>query len=357
MKTLLCTFHINQPIKGSEEVKEIPKSQRYIGRPGLAEPLKGTKGRKEISRKAKEAVEKYGYSQKEVADRGIQKILDCPVKPDNDKLITTSDAKYRYNTKNLIKRLIDTTDMLGNNSTKNKTILLVDDDAVVRNMIKEFLVMEYHVLEASGYQEVIHQLSSHIDLAIIDYVLSDCDGFEVLKALRKVNSTLPAIIMTGYSNENVVIKAIRSTVADYIKKPIQLAYLKMRISEILGGKEFNGQFKDVESRDEFILDGIATYIKENYKKDLTLNQISRMACMNSFKFCRAFKKRFGQSFIPYINNIRARNAAELLKNPDLNITEIAHFVGYGSFSQFERVFKQINGLSPREYRNKLKKEI
>ncbi len=46
----------------------MPKNQRYIGRPGVAELLKGTKGRKEISRKAKEAVERYGYSQKEVAD-------------------------------------------------------------------------------------------------------------------------------------------------------------------------------------------------------------------------------------------------------------------------------------------------
>ena len=45
-------------VKGYEEVKEIPKNQRHIGRPGLAELLKGTKGRKEISRKAKEAVER-----------------------------------------------------------------------------------------------------------------------------------------------------------------------------------------------------------------------------------------------------------------------------------------------------------
>ena len=55
-------------VKGYEEVKEIPKSQRYIGRPGLAELLKGTKRRKDISKKAKEAIEKYGYSQKEIAD-------------------------------------------------------------------------------------------------------------------------------------------------------------------------------------------------------------------------------------------------------------------------------------------------
>jgi len=55
-------------VKGYEEVKEIPKSQRYIGRPGLAELLKGTRGRKEISKKAKETIERYGYSQKEIAD-------------------------------------------------------------------------------------------------------------------------------------------------------------------------------------------------------------------------------------------------------------------------------------------------
>jgi hypothetical protein len=54
--------------KGYEEIKEIPKDKGYIGRPGLAELLKGTKGRKEIDRKAKEAVERYGYGQKEVAD-------------------------------------------------------------------------------------------------------------------------------------------------------------------------------------------------------------------------------------------------------------------------------------------------
>lgn len=55
-------------VKGYEKEKEIPKSQRYIGRPVLTELLKGAKRRKEISKKTKEAVERYGYSQKEVAD-------------------------------------------------------------------------------------------------------------------------------------------------------------------------------------------------------------------------------------------------------------------------------------------------
>jgi putative two-component system response regulator len=103
-----------------------------------------------------------------------------------------------------------------------KTILIVEDDTVVREVIKDALKREYNVLEASNYSEAVKLLGHSVDLAIIDYILPDSDGFEVLKAIREEKIALPAIIMTGYSNEAVVIKALRSAVADYIKKPIKL---------------------------------------------------------------------------------------------------------------------------------------
>jgi len=233
---------------------------------------------------------------------------------------------------------------------EKKSILLVDDDEVVRTMIKGFLEREYNVLEASSYSEAIKLLRYPLDLALVDYILPDSDGFELLKAIRDEKLALPAIIMTGYSNEAVVIKALRSAVADYIKKPIKLSYLRMRLSEILGGEWTNEHTENVGTKEEFILDGTAAYIEEKYMKDLSLNRISRMACMNRFKFCRAFKQRFGKTFTSYLNHIRIKKASELLKNPNLSVTEIAFFVGYGSFSQFMRVFKTIYGVSPKEYR-------
>jgi YesN/AraC family two-component response regulator len=234
-----------------------------------------------------------------------------------------------------------------------KNILLVDDDATIRDLIKDALKKEYNILEASGYSEAVKLFKYPIDLALIDYVLPDSDGFEVLKAIRDVKPALPAIIMTGYSNENVVIKALRTEVADYIKKPVKLAYLRRRLSEILGGKESNRNSEGVESREEFILDGIAAYVEEKYMKDLTLDKLASMACINRFKFCRDFKKRFSQTFTSYLNTIRVKNAAELLKNPNLNITEIAYFVGYKSVIHFDRVFRAVYGISPREYRKKI----
>jgi len=54
--------------------------------------------------------------------------------------------------------------------------------------------------------------------------------------------------------------------------------------------------------------------------------------------------------------MRIGKAVELLKNPDLSITEIASSVGYSSVQQFERVFKEEHGVSPNEYRKKLNTE-
>ena len=89
-------------------------------------------------------------------------------------------------------------------------------------------------------------------------------------------------------------------------------------------------------------------------KPLTLDILARKVSMNKFRFCRVFKKQVGQTFISYLNNIRIINATQILKRGDLNITEIAYVVGYKNIVHFDRVFKDIHGVSPREYRKKFK---
>lgn len=233
-----------------------------------------------------------------------------------------------------------------------KSILLVEDDPVVRDIIKSALEKEYIVLEAKDYSEVTELLHCPIDLAIIDYILPDRDGFDVLKTLRETKPALPAIIMTGYSHERVVIRALRSEVADYIKKPLKLSYLRKRLSELFGNEKGYEDYEELESKEEFILDAIVEYIEDNYSKNLTLDKLASMACMNRFKFSKVFRKRFKQTFTSYLNSIRVKNAAELLRNPGINITEIAKVVGYSSATHFERVFKAVYGMTPSQYRKK-----
>ncbi|HXX53538.1 MAG TPA: response regulator transcription factor, partial [Thermodesulfovibrionales bacterium] len=208
-------------------------------------------------------------------------------------------------------------------------------------------------LEASKYSEAIGHLKERIDLALIDYALPDRDGFEVLRAIREVKPSLPAIMMTAYSSENVVIKALRVGATDYIRKPLSFAYLMKRLSQILGGHLEVKLNDDAQTREEFIMEGVAAYIEDKYREDLTLDQLAAMACMNRFKFCRAFKKKLGQSFISYLSSIRVNKAEKLLReHRDLNITEIALAVGYGNVGHFGRVFRTVYGVSPTEYRRR-----
>jgi transcriptional regulator GlxA family with amidase domain len=112
----------------------------------------------------------------------------------------------------------------------------------------------------------------------------------------------------------------------------------------------------MQNSEESILEGVASYIKENYMKDVTLDQLSRMACINRFKFCRAFKKKFGKSFVSYTNKLRIDKADDLLRDTDLNIIDIAYLVGFQSVVHFGRIFKRIHGIAPREYRAILKQK-
>ena len=239
-----------------------------------------------------------------------------------------------------------------------KSILVVEDDEVIRTLIKGYLEREYNVIEASGYLQAINKLTNPIDLALIDYALQDGDGFELSKIIRQTKPQMPIIIMTAYGTETIAVKALRAGVTDYIKKPMKLAYLMKRISELLEEpiKREDFEFEHAENRKDFMMDGIAWYLEENYTEDFTLDKLAGRLGINKFSFCRSFKGRFGQGFRSYLNNVRAKNAAELLKNYNLNITEIAYAVGYKSFPHFERVFKKAHGISPREYRKHLTKK-
>lgn len=231
----------------------------------------------------------------------------------------------------------------------DKTILIVDDDRAIRDVLSSYLSTHYSILQAASYAEAMRFSISSVDLALIDYLLPDSDGFTVLRSVRQINPSLAVIVMTGFGDEEVVLRALRAEVADYLKKPFDLAYVRRRIEEILQkGPRRTAVLKG--PRQHVPLDMIAHYIEENYADRLTLDTLARLACMSRFNFCRAFKGRFKQCCISYINAIRIKNAVRLLETTSASITDIAFSVGYGNVGHFNRIFKAVCKVSPRAYR-------
>ncbi|NEU62055.1 helix-turn-helix domain-containing protein [Paenibacillus sp. ALJ109b] len=99
---------------------------------------------------------------------------------------------------------------------------------------------------------------------------------------------------------------------------------------------------------------IVNYVNQHYMEPLKLGEISRQFDISSSYLCRTFKESTGFSFIEYINNIRIKEARDLLVGSSFNVTEIAGMVGFDNTSHFGRTFKLVMGISPLCFRKQFK---
>lgn len=91
------------------------------------------------------------------------------------------------------------------------------------------------------------------------------------------------------------------------------------------------------------------FIKENYKKDISLEEVSRKVDISLYYFSKLFKDVVGENFIDYLTRIRMESAKELLRS-ELSIKEVAVEVGYKDSNYFSRIFKKCVGVTPTEFK-------
>lgn len=95
---------------------------------------------------------------------------------------------------------------------------------------------------------------------------------------------------------------------------------------------------------------VYTYIKENYFKPISLDDIAKIARMSPFAFSRYFKKNCGAGFVEYLNRVRTNKACYLLRETEYQVHVIAMECGFASISNFNKQFRKTEGISPRAYR-------
>lgn len=109
--------------------------------------------------------------------------------------------------------------------------------------------------------------------------------------------------------------------------------------------------KDKES--ESVVEKAKAYIQENFNKEISLDEVSRMVDISPYYFSKLFKQEEGVNFIEYLTKIRMNNAKKLLRNPGYSIKEICGRSGYSDPNYFSRIFKKYEGVTPSEYRERL----
>jgi AraC-like DNA-binding protein len=92
------------------------------------------------------------------------------------------------------------------------------------------------------------------------------------------------------------------------------------------------------------------YIEKNYSEDICLKDIASAAGFSEFYFSRLFKEITEKSFHQYLIEYRMKKAESLLMDPNHSISEAAYASGFNSIATFDRLFRQIKGCSPKEFR-------
>ncbi len=100
-----------------------------------------------------------------------------------------------------------------------------------------------------------------------------------------------------------------------------------------------------------------SFIKENYKSDITLEDVSREVNISPHYFSKLFKDETGENFIEYLTSLRIQKAKEFLERGYLSIKEICFEIGYGDPNYFSRIFKKVVGVTPTEYKDSVQNKM
>lgn len=166
-------------------------------------------------------------------------------------------------------------------------------------------------------------------------------------------------------NEQVLDEVFRL----YGEASVEVIKLYRKVGDLSNFRHFHDYFRSLEqllfNLDEYIKEirsahsehgdmrEAVAYIENNYHRPLNMAMVSNHVSLNYSYFSEAFKTYAGESFVTYLKKVRIRKAKELIGMGSLKLSEISAAVGFENTRQFSRVFKELEGVSPFEYRGKL----
>jgi two-component system response regulator PilR (NtrC family) len=128
-------------------------------------------------------------------------------------------------------------------------ILVVDDDAGVREALSEFLLSLGYVVVAveNGEEALAEYEKGDFDVVMADLIMPNMDGMELLRRIRDIkNNEVIFLMITGHPSISTAVEAINRGADDYITKPFHLEDVKLRISKALEKQSLKGRLKTAQ---------------------------------------------------------------------------------------------------------------
>lgn len=251
-------------------------------------------------------------------------------------------------------------------------VLIIDDNADIRKMIRELLSAEYRIIEAQNGKDGIRLASKYVpDLIICDVMMPVMDGMECCRRIKSeiTTSHIPVLMLTACSMDEQRIQGYESGADGYLSKPFNSRMLSMRCANLIEnrkrirvnapetGKE-NAQSTaapqpQLDIDNEFYARFVSLVNAEMGNPDLNIDALAAKMGIGRSQFYRKIKSLTNYSPVELLRKMRLTKAREMLSTTEKSISEIAYEVGFSAPAYFTRVFREMFGESPSEMRTRL----
>jgi signal transduction histidine kinase/ligand-binding sensor domain-containing protein/AraC-like DNA-binding protein len=265
--------------------------------------------------------------------------------------------------------ITDATEVDQEKRTKRKTgyhILIVEDEEEIRDYIKRELSADYKTTDAPNGKKALElALKEMPDLIISDVMMPEMDGIGLVRKVKQnINiNHIPIILLTAKITPENRIEGLDIGADAYISKPFNTEVLKSTIANLIENRErlknkFSGQQTpegkidkiEMKSTDEILMQKIMKIINENLTNpDLSVEMLASGVGMSRVHLHRKLKAITNQSARDFIKGIRLKQAADLLTNKRISISEVAYATGFSNLSHFSSSFKEFYGVAPKEF--------
>jgi signal transduction histidine kinase/ligand-binding sensor domain-containing protein/DNA-binding response OmpR family regulator len=248
---------------------------------------------------------------------------------------------------------------------QEKTIILVvEDNADVREFIKDSLGSEFQIEEASNGEQGVNKACEIIpDLIISDIMMPKMDGNELTKILKNDEKTshIPVILLTAKSEQESKLEGLETGADDYLTKPFDTKELLIRIKNLINirrklQEKFSGEKiiarkveKKLSSLDEKFLTIVLEVAEKHLsEEEFSIEEFGNEVGMGRVQLHRKLKALTGKSPSLYLRSVRLAKAKKMIEERTGNISEIAYSTGFSSPAYFTACFKEEFGYPPSE---------
>ena len=251
-------------------------------------------------------------------------------------------------------------------SSSRYRVLVVDDDEEVAHYISTELGHYYKFSTCVNGKDGLKELLTHdYDLVVSDVMMPEMDGFTMLRMIKtNINiSHIPVIMLTSRADVGNRLEGLERGADAFLAKPFNLEELHMTIDNLIQSRlRLKGKFTgaqqqsdkveqpEVKGNDEILMERIMKAVNKNLSNsDFNVDMLTQEVGISRAQLHRKMKEMTGISTSEFIRNIRLEQAARLLKEQKINVTQVAYTVGFSNLAHFSTIFRKHFGVAPSEY--------